>query len=118
ITLAVIGAKSQNQTRLKSFFISLFYVLGIALTYSMLGVLAAKTGALFGALLGDIRVVTLVALIFVLMALSMFGVFELRMPSFITRIQNKKVNSGFGGAFLTGIFAGLVASPCVGPVLV
>lgn len=118
ITLAVIGAKSQNQTRAKSFLLSLFYVLGIALTYSLLGVVAAKTGALFGAFLGDIRVVSGIALIFVLMALSMFGVFELRLPAFITQIQSKKVGPGMGGAFLTGIFAGLIASPCVGPVLV
>lgn len=119
ITLAVLGARTKGQTKLKSFSLSIAYVLGIALTYSVLGVAAAKTGALFGSALGNIWVVTAIALLFVVMALSMYGLFELQVPAFIRNsIGTAQTGSGYFGAFLTGLIAGVVASPCVGPVLV
>ncbi|HEX4925600.1 MAG TPA: protein-disulfide reductase DsbD [Bdellovibrionales bacterium] len=119
ITLAVIGAKTQGQTKARSFMLSLAYVFGIAITYAMLGVVAAKTGALFGAMLGNVYVVSAIAMLFVAMGLSMYGVFELRVPAFIgDRLSSTKTERGFKGAFVTGLIAGIVASPCVGPVLV
>jgi thioredoxin:protein disulfide reductase len=119
ITLAVIGAKTGGQTKMRSFSLSLFYVLGIAITYAMLGVLAAKTGALFGSALGNPWVVGTIACMFVAMGLSMYGVFEFKIPAFIgDRIASTKTEKGFKGAFVTGLVAGIVASPCVGPVLV
>ncbi len=119
ITLAVIGARTKGQTKLKSFCLSLTYVLGIAVTYSLLGVGAASTGAMFGSALANIYVVTVIALLFVLMGLSMYGLFEIQAPAFIRdRLGSQQVGSGFGGAFLTGLISGIVASPCIGPVLV
>lgn len=122
ITLAVLGARDAGKTRLSGFILSLFYVLGIALTYAVLGVIAAKTGALFGAMLGHPLVAVALAVIFVAMAFSMYGYYEIKLPDAWT---NKLMGSspshsarGEFGAFLSGLVAGIVASPCVGPVLV
>ncbi len=119
ITLAILGARAKNQTKLKSFSLSFVYVLGIASTYSALGVMAASTGSLFGSALSNIYVVTAIALLFVTMGLSMYGLFEIQVPAFIRdRAGQVQGGSGYSGAFFTGLIAGLVASPCIGPVLV
>jgi thioredoxin:protein disulfide reductase len=119
ITLAILGTKDHGRTRLQGFFISLCYVLGIALTYAVLGVVAAKTGALFGSLLGHPIAIAIVAGLFVFMGLSMYGLFEIQVPSFIAnKLVGSKTQKGMVGAFLSGLIAGIVASPCVGPVLI
>jgi thiol:disulfide interchange protein DsbD len=119
ITLAVLGARTKDQRPLKSFLLSLTYVMGIAFTYTLLGIAAAKTGALFGSALGNIYVVTALAIVFVLMALSMYGLYEIQVPAFLRNsLGARKAEAGFTGAFVTGLIAGIVASPCVGPVLV
>ncbi len=119
ITMAVIGSRAHARTKSQNFFASLSYVFGIAITYSSLGVFAASTGALFGAYMGHPVVVSLISLLFFLMALSMFGVFELQLPNFITKnLTQLNTGSGYVGAWGAGIIAGIVASPCVGPVLV
>lgn len=119
ITLAVLGARAKNHSHLKNFTLALTYVFGIAITYALLGVAAASTGGLFGAALANPWVVSTLALVFVAMALSMFGLFELQAPAFVRdRLGSARTSSGYGGAFTTGLLAGIVASPCVGPVLV
>jgi thiol:disulfide interchange protein DsbD len=119
ITLAVLGTKDHGQSRSKGFILSSIYVLGIALTYALLGVVAAKTGALFGSLLGHPLVVGTIALLFVLMGLSMFGLFEIQVPQALTqKLSSQQSRKGYIGAFLSGLVAGVVASPCVGPVLI
>ncbi len=119
ITLAVLGAKSKDQTKARSFLLSITYVLGIGVTYSLLGVVAASTGSLFGSALSNVYVVTAIALVFVVMGLSMYGLFELQAPAFIrNRLGSGQSQAGYGGAFATGLIAGIVASPCIGPVLV
>ncbi len=122
ITLAVLGARDAGKTRLSGFILSLFYVLGIAFTYAILGLIAAKTGALFGSMLGHPLVALSLASIFIAMAFSMYGYYEIKLPDAWT---NKLMGSspshsakGELGAFLSGLVAGVVASPCVGPVLV
>jgi thiol:disulfide interchange protein DsbD len=116
ITLAVIGARSAKKST--AFFTSLIYVLGIAITYSILGVVAAQTGALFGQALSYPPVVIAFAVIFFLMALSLFGLFEIRAPHALTQKLSSQKSSGWIGVFVSGMAAGVVASPCVGPVLV
>ncbi len=122
ITLAILGTTDHSHSKRRAFTISAFYVLGIATTYSILGVVAAKTGSLFGAFLGSPLVVGFVAILFVLMGLSMYGLFEIQMPQFITRRlthgHHKDKPKGYIGAFGSGLVAGVVASPCVGPVLI
>jgi len=119
ITLAVIGARTKGQTRMKSFTLSVTYVLGIATTYSILGVAAASTGAMFGAALSNVYIVTAIALLFVAMGLSMYGLYEIQVPAFVRdRLGSQQTGSGYTGVYMTGLISGVVASPCVGPVLV
>ncbi|MFQ5599437.1 MAG: protein-disulfide reductase DsbD family protein, partial [Candidatus Krumholzibacteriia bacterium] len=117
ITIGIIGARSAG-SRTKGFSLSLMYVLGIAVTYSTLGTTAAITGRLFGSVLQSTWVVGFVALVFVVMAMSMFGAFELQVPAGFAGRLNRTQGSGYPGSFLLGLIAGIVASPCVGPVLV
>lgn len=119
ITLAILGNKNEGRTRLSQFLTSIVYVMGIALTYSALGLFAASTGSLFGSLLTHPVAVAVISLTFLVMALSLFGLFELQLPTSLqTRLQNMQGTQGFLGIFVAGLVAGLVASPCVGPVLV
>ncbi len=129
ITLAILGARERRtgvrgkdapaHSRMRGFVISVFYVFGIATTYSILGVTAASTGALFGSALSNIYVVSILGLLFVGMGLSMYGLFEIQAPAFIRdRMGQGKTETGFFSAYATGLAAGIVASPCIGPVLV
>lgn len=129
ITLAILGASerrsggradtSTKHSKLRSFFLSIFYVLGIGVTYSILGVTAASTGALFGSALSNIYVVSGLALLFVAMGLSMYGLYEIQAPAFIRdRVGQGKSETGYFSSFAMGLAAGVVASPCIGPVLV
>lgn len=117
ITIGIIGARSAGK-RSKGFSLSLLYVLGIAVTYSTLGTSAAITGSLFGSVLQNTWVVAFVCAVFVLMALSMFGAFELQVPAGFAGRMSRVQGSGYPGAFMLGLVAGIVASPCIGPVLV
>ncbi len=129
ITLAILGASDRRTgsrkpedggpSKFRSFFISIIYVLGIATTYSILGVTAASTGALFGSALSNVYVVSVLGVLFVIMGLSMYGLFEIQAPAFIRdRMGQGKSQTGYAGAYFTGLAAGVVASPCIGPVLV
>jgi thiol:disulfide interchange protein DsbD len=119
ITLAVLGNHANERTRLQNFITSCVYVLGIATTYSVLGLIAAESGSVFGASLGSPLVLSIVCVIFLAMSLSMYGLYEFQVPAFIRNsLGNSKQQKNLGGAYLTGMFAGIVASPCVGPVLV
>jgi thioredoxin:protein disulfide reductase len=116
ITISYIGGRSRS--RLGGLFLSIFFVLGIALTYSILGLLAAESGALFGGAMQSVPVLVGVSVVFFAMGASMLGAFDLALPSEMqTRLQSGP-RAGIVGAFLMGIVTGLVASPCVGPVVV
>jgi thioredoxin:protein disulfide reductase len=119
ITIAVLGQHAHTKNKKQNFILSNLYVLGIAITYSALGVFAAATGSLFGAFMNHPAVLTFICLIFLAMALSMFGLYELQPPEFIRKrfLGDLRIH-GYHSAFIYGIVAGLVASPCVGPVLV
>lgn len=118
ITLSILGHDAHEKSRMQNISRSVFYVLGIAFTYSTLGVLAALTGAIFGQALANKWVVLSMVGLFVLMALSMWGAFELQVPAFIRNRFGTGKSHGYVGAFFMGMVAGIVASPCVGPVLV
>ncbi|MFQ5877733.1 MAG: protein-disulfide reductase DsbD family protein, partial [Acidobacteriota bacterium] len=92
------------------------YVLGMALTYSVLGLVAGLTGGLFGATLQSPWVMGTLVVLFVMMALSMFGLFEFRVPTFLARLGGGR--RGHAGALLMGATVGLVAAPCIGPFVV
>jgi thiol:disulfide interchange protein DsbD len=119
ITLAILGQDSQKRSRWQNFLLSVFYVHGIATTYSILGVVAASSGQLFGSSLGHPAVIGTMCLIFFLMALSMYGVFEIQVPAGLRQAFSRhSAGANYFGAYFSGVLAGVVASPCVGPVLV
>ncbi len=122
ITIAVIGGQaSGNQAAdrrpLKALTLSLIYVLGIAIVYAAMGVTAASTGALFGTALQSPWVIGFVVAVFLGLAMSMFGVYYLRVPSFISDRLGTKTRKGVAGVFIMGLVSGIVASPCIGPAL-
>jgi thiol:disulfide interchange protein DsbD len=117
ITMAVIGAQSSGK-KAGGFVLSLFYVLGIGITFSVLGMAAAKTGSLFGSFMSHPAVTVLIAVLFFAMGLSMLGAFVMQLPpALASRLRGRK-RTGFLGALLTGIAAGLIVSPCISPLLV
>ena len=93
---------------------AVIYVIGMAATYSVLGVIAAFTGSLFGVALQYPPVLIGIALIMVVLALSMFDVYELRMPAFLNKFAGGS-QKGYFGTFFMGLTVGIVAAPCIGP---
>jgi thiol:disulfide interchange protein DsbD len=116
ITMAIVGAKGGGKAR--GFALSAVLVLGMAVTYTTLGVLAAKSGAAFGAFAQKPAFLIPVSLLFAAFALSLFGAFEITLPaSLAARLQGDGSRKGFGGAFLMGLVLGPLSAPCVGPVI-
>ncbi len=116
ITVSVFGA-NQAKSRLQAAGLSSVFVLGIAVMFTALGVGAALSGAIFGRFLSNPFVVGGLAIVFLLMSASMFGAFELALPSGLTNRLATVGGIGFGGAFVLGLVSALVAAPCTGPVL-
>ncbi len=112
ITLGFFSRQSGGN-RGGTFGLALLYVLGMSVTYSALGVFAALSGSLFGAWLQKPVVLISIAAIVLALALSMFGLFEIQAPHFITDRTGSK--SGAAGALTMGLFVGFVAAPCIGP---
>ena len=112
----VIG-HGQQATRLHALGLSAIYVLGMAVTYAAAGVAAGLAGALLSAFLQNPWVLGGFAAIFVLLALSMFGLFELQLPSsFQSSVANisRRIPGGRAtGAFLMGVLSALIVGPCV-----
>jgi thiol:disulfide interchange protein DsbD len=116
ITVSVFGAR-QAESRAKAALLSTSFVLGIAALFTPLGVISALTGIAFGSALASPWVVAMLAVLFAVMAFSMFGLFDIALPS---GLQNQLAQAGgFGlqGAFVLGFVNGLIAAPCTGPVL-
>ena len=107
--------KAENQ-KLHHFWLSLFYVLGMALTYTIAGVAAGLSGTLLSAFLQNPWVLSAFALIFVFLAFSMFGFYELQMPQFVQNCLSKKINTkkgSFVSVFVMGALSALIVGPCV-----
>ncbi|HEX4441855.1 MAG TPA: cytochrome c biogenesis protein CcdA, partial [Thermoanaerobaculia bacterium] len=106
--------QSRGNTR-RTFLLAAIYVLGMATMYSALGVVAALSGRLFGVALQSPWVLAGVAAILIALALSMFGLYDLRMPTAL--MQKAGARQGVSGAYGMGLLVGVVAAPCVGPVV-
>ena len=92
------------------------YILGLAITNSVLGVVAALSGGMLGAALQSPFVLMVVAAILLALALSFFGVWELRIPAGLTNMAAKNFGGYFGTLFM-GLTLGIVAAPCLGPFI-
>ena len=117
ILSGIIASKGQQMSKTRGFILALAYVLGMSITYAAAGAAAGLSGAMLSAALQNAWVLGTFALIFVALAFSMFGFYELQMPAFI---QNKLVEetSHFKGGQLAGVFgmgalSALIVSPCV-----
>ncbi|MDX9734316.1 MAG: cytochrome c biogenesis protein CcdA [Thermoanaerobaculia bacterium] len=112
ITVGFFSRQSEGKTS-RTFGLALAYVLGMSVTYSALGVFAALSGSLFGSWLQKPAVLVVIAAVVLALALSMFGLYELQAPHFITDRTGSK--GGVLGALTMGLFVGFVAAPCIGP---
>jgi thioredoxin:protein disulfide reductase len=112
LTVSFFGGQAPGNSR-RTFGLAAIYVLGMATMYSALGVAAALSGKLFGAALQSPWVLAGVAVVLVALALSMFGLYDIQMPSFL--IQKTGARAGGAGAYAMGLLVGVVAAPCVGP---
>ena len=116
ITVSVFGAQ-EARSRAQGAALSAFFVLGMAVLFTVLGVGAAKSGALFGSLLSNKYVVGFIAAVLLGLAASMFGAYELALPSSLNNRLATVGGIGYGGAFTLGLVTSLIAAPCTGPVM-
>ena len=118
VTIGFIGAKSSS-SRLRGFLLSLFYVGGLALTYSILGGIAALSGRLFGQMQTTPWIYFIMANLCLIMGLSMLDVFTLSLPvpQKLMNLTGNRDKKGFLGSFLIGAVSGFVIGPCTAPVM-
>ena len=118
----IVGAsQKEKMTASKGFFLSLVYVLSMSVAYTIAGVIAGVFGANLQVALQNPYVLVVFALIFVALAFSMFGYFEIRLPASIQTKLNKttdrKEKQGIAGIAIMGFLSALIVGPCVAPPL-
>lgn len=122
ILSGIIINRGKKSTKKKSFFLSLTYVSGMAITYAIVGVIIALIGSNIQADLQKPWIIILMSGLFVLLALSLFGFYELQLPSrlrqFVTSVSNRQKSGSYVGVFLMGSLSTLIVSPCVSAPLV
>ena len=119
--LSGIIAGQKHVTRSSGFLLSLAYVLGMAITYAIVGIIAAQSGTLLTSALQNPVALGIGAAIFVALAFSMFGFYDLQLPSALqsklTETSNKLHGGHFTGVFGMGALSALIVGPCVAPPL-
>jgi len=113
ITVSFFGNQAGGKMS-KTVLLAVLYLLGMAAMYSALGLVAALTGSLFGSALQNPVVLVLVAAVMVGLSLSMFGLYEIRVPMRLAGVAGT-AKQGVAGSFLMGLTVGIVAAPCIGP---
>lgn len=115
LSAIVIGGK-QRHNNVRAFALSLTYVQGMALTYTLLGLIVAAIGLPFQVALQSPPVLITLSIVFVVLALSMFGFFTLELPHSwqqkLNNLSQKQQGGSYPSVFVMGMIAGLVASPC------
>jgi thiol:disulfide interchange protein DsbD len=114
VTIAYFGNQGGGPRQV--FALAVVYVLGIALMFSAVGVAVALSGGLFGAALQNPIVLSIIAAMLVGLALSSFGVFVLQPPQWLMN-RAGVARPGYAGALLMGLGMGVVAAPCIGPIV-
>lgn len=117
VTVSIFGARRKEPLP-KVLTTAILYVLGICLTYTALGVVAALTGSLFGSALQSIWVNVVLGGLMLVLSLGMFGLYEMQPPSWLMDKLGGAQATNFAGAFLSGLGVGIIAAPCVGPFVV
>jgi thiol:disulfide interchange protein DsbD len=116
ILVGIIMGQKDIKT-FKAFTLSLFYVLGVAVTYTLAGIITAMLGNSVQAILQNFWVILACSLIFVLLSLSLFGLYELQLPSCLmnrlSKASQKTKKGSYIGVFLMGAISSLIVSPCV-----
>ncbi len=116
VTIAFFGRQGRHRPwRVAA--LAVAYVLGITVSFSAVGVAAAMSGGLFGAALQNPLVLAFIAAVLVALALSSFGLYQLQPPPWVMRRVGGSSAHGVAGAVFMGLTMGLVAAPCVGPVV-
>lgn len=118
----IVGAsKNETMTASRGFFLSLVYVLSMSVAYTIAGVIAGIFGANLQVALQNPYVLVVFALVFVVLAFSMFGYFEIKLPQSIQTKLNKttdgKEKQGIAGIAIMGFLSALIVGPCVAPPL-
>jgi len=117
VTVSLFGSQAETKF-LRIFFKAIIYVLGIATMYSVLGVMAALGGGLFGSWLQSPWVLGSIAALLFALALSSFGLYQIQMPYWLTSKIGGTSGSGFIAVYLSGLVVGVFAAPCVGPPVI
>lgn len=122
IVSSIIVGQGKEVSKSKAVMLATSYVLGTALTYTIMGALAGATGEQLQAYFQNIWAISAMSIVFVLMALSMFGLFTIQLPSWIQSRLNAQSQGMKGGniavVFLLGMVSALILGACVSPVLI
>jgi thiol:disulfide interchange protein DsbD len=121
ILSGIIAGQGPDITTRRAFWMSLVYVLAMALTYALVGLLAGMGGANLQAAFQNPWVLSVFALVFVALSLSMFGFYELQLPSSLqsklTEFSNRQQGGNLVGVAIMGVLSALIVGPCVAPPL-
>ena len=116
ITISIFGARRAS-SRGRSLMLATLYVAGIAVMFGGLGTAFALMGKAFGTFLANPWFIVPICLVFLALAASMFGAFDLTLPSGLHERLSRVGGQGYLGAFLMGLVGGVIAAPCTGPPL-
>ena len=114
VTIAYFGNQGGGPRRV--LILAILFVLGIAIMFSSVGVAVALSGGLFGAAMQNPFVLSAIAAMMLALAASSFGFFVIQPPQFMAQWAGA-ARPGYAGSFLTGLGMGVVAAPCIGPIV-
>ncbi len=116
ILSGIVLGQGKGMSLSRAFTLSLVYVQGMAITYSILGLVVASAGVQFQAALQHPAILGVFIVLFIALAMAMFGVYEIQLPSSwqskLNDVSNNQKRGNFAGVFVMGVLSGLVASPC------
>ena len=122
ILSGIIVGQEKTVTHARGFVLSLVYVFAMALTYAVIGVVAAMAEMNIQAAAQNVWVISIFCLVFVALALSMFGFYEIQMPSALqdrlVRISNSQQGGTLSGVAIMGAVSAIIVGPCVAPPLI
>jgi len=116
ITAGILNAQA-SQSIWYNLLSALTYISGIALIYATLGYLSATSTLMFGSWLSNPWMIAIVIMLFIYLSGTMFGWYELHLPSFLTKRDNVQAKGSLAHSFVYGLISGTVATPCLTPPL-